>query len=57
MKHHADPHLRLLVGTTTLEENGVDDPTLLIHTVVTVAAPTPTRILINLNANEPTVQR
>ncbi len=56
MKHHVDPHLPLLVGTTTPEENGVDDPTLHMHTVATAAAPTPTRILINLNANERTVQ-
>lgn len=56
MKHHVDPHLPLLVGMTTPEENGVDDLTLHIHTIATAAAPTPTRTLIGPNVDERTVQ-
>lgn len=56
MKHHVDPHLPLLVGTTTPKENGVVDPTLHIHTIATAVAPTPMRILISPNADERTVQ-
>ena len=57
MKHLVDLHLPLLVGTTTPKGNGVADPTLHAHTIVTAVAPTRSRISINPNADERTGQQ
>lgn len=55
-KAPVDPRLPILVGKTTTEENGTDDPTLHVHMTATGGAPILTQTLTNLNADGRTVQ-
>lgn len=57
MRHLVDPRLRLLVGTTMTEGNGVGGPTLHMLMTATVGAPIPTRTSTNPNADELTVRQ